>query len=189
MDDLQPLADLAVGVGLGGESGAGQRVGIAAQRAAFDCKHIGRRRRPQIVNQLTHRGETNRHAVRIDHGEAKACPHQKVTRGADIDLRMNARRGTTAHMQIGGKHRLLELRQTARTGEGGQQKAIGAKRAPDQGERAGKIVDAVERARGKHEVEGGVGEGQPVLVALHSTAVPRESVAGICARHRHALLA
>ena len=51
--------------------------------------------------------------------------------------------------------------------------------SPDERQRAGQIVDLVEHAGADDEVEAGVGEGQPFLVALHPAGGAGEGQAGV----------
>ena len=73
--------------------------------------------------------------------------------------------------------RRAQARQGTRAGQRAEEQAVGPQHAPDQRQRAGQVVDLIEHSRADHQVETGVGEGQPVLVRLHpaSRACPGEA--------------
>ncbi len=163
-----------------GELGNRRGEAEAPERAPAPCaKHVGRAHRPKIRDQPRERGEAHRHALDVGDRQGEAGAAQQVAGGAHVDLRMDMGRGFAAFGLLGGAHRASQARQAAGAGEGGEEQAVGPQRAPDQGQRAGQIVDAVEDADRDDKVEGAVGEGKAVLVALHAAGLGGEGGAGI----------
>ena len=109
------------------------------------------------------------HGQRLDIGDRQreAGADQQVARRAHVDLRVEPRGGPVA---LGLAERGAQRGQAAAADERAEEQAVGAQHAADQRQRAGQVVDLVEHARADHQVEAGVGEGQPVLVALHAAA-------------------
>lgn|GEM_PF-4547187 len=112
--------------------------------------------------------------------ETGAC--EKVSRGPNVDLRVNARR-RAALDRIGSTHSLSETRQAARTGKCSHEEPVGPKRSPDQSQSSGQVVDAIEDSNGNDEIEAAIGERQAVLVALNPVRTRREKRASVGGPH------
>ena len=139
-------------------------------------QHVARAHAAQVVHQPDDVAIADRQhvAVRHRHGEAGAA--QQVAGGAHVDLGMDMLAGPIA---LGGEQRGLEAGQAARAGKGRQHQPVGPQHASHQDQRAGQVVDAVERAAGQHQVETGVGKGQGVFVGLHAASLSRRQEGGI----------
>ena len=117
----------------------------------------------QVADEVHQRLESDVDRLDVDHRQSESGPGQQVAGGADVDLGMDSSRRRTRH-RVRGEHRPLQPRQAAGAGEGAEEQAVRPQRPSDQKQRARQIVDGVERARRDDQVEGAVGEGQPVLV-------------------------
>lgn len=87
---------------------------------------------------------------------------------------METRRRRLPFRRLGRTKRGAKPGQASGAGEGGEEQAVGLQGAADQGERSGKVVDGVEHADRDDEIEGAVGKGEAILVALDSARRGRE---------------
>ncbi len=67
-------------------------------------------------------------------------------------------------------------------GEGGKEQAVGAQSTPDQCQRAWKIADAVEHARGNDQIKARIAKRKTILVRLNPTGPCGEERSGIASR-------
>jgi predicted enzyme related to lactoylglutathione lyase len=188
VDDLESLGDLAVGVGVGSEVRCrGGQSGLSQRSPRPRREQVGRAHATQIGDQLPQRREADCDGFAIGDGERESGAAEQVTRRAEIDLGVDSRRsGFGVSEGFGGPHCGAKARQTARSGEGGKQQAVGSQRAADQGQGARQVVNAVQHADRDDEIEDAVGEGQAVLVTLNPRHARGEGAPGIDRDHVHA---
>lgn len=187
MEDVKLFDGFAVGIRLGRKGGGRGRQSDSPERSArAGLQDVGGGDRPKVPDQARQPGITDRDADRVGHGQREASAGQQVSRRPHVDLRVDARRCGKALGLVRREHGGAQAWQAARAGEGGQEQAVRAQRAPDQHQRAWQVVHAVKQADGDNEIEARFAERQPVLVALHASRGPGEPRAGIGEGHPHA---
>jgi hypothetical protein len=100
---------------------------------------------------------------------------------------MNPRR-SGSHGRIGCRHRAPQPRQASGAGKGSEEQPSGRSARPDQRESAREIVDAVQHADRKDQIERSVDEGQAILVALNTAGLVRKQPPGIAGKDLKASL-
>ena len=145
--------------------GALQACGAAA--AAFRRAAMTLPPPSALISSIRSRG------ARIDHGEEVGVGHGQREAGAleqaaivaHIGERRDAGAGAPLRLGLGLDQRPAQLLKRAPAEGRAHEQPVGVQRAPDLDQRAGEIVDAVERQPRDHEAEAGVPERQQILVA------------------------
>lgn len=177
-DDFKRFGRTTLCIGAGGKGRCQLGEGVAAQRHT-PGQQIARRHAAQIAHQAEHIAVANIQDLGIGHGQRKACAHQQITGGANIDLGMDARRRAVA---FGLTQAGTQRRQTAGCGKGGKEQPVRAQHAPDQGQRARQIVDGVKNTCRDHQIERCIGKGQAVLIALNAADGARKAEPSVKSR-------
>jgi hypothetical protein len=68
-------------------------------------------------------------------------------------------------LRLGLEESAAKLDERARAEHRRHEQSVRSERAPDLDQRAGKIVDAMEREAGDNEIKAGLSEGQQILIA------------------------
>ena len=171
-----------VGIRRGGKRvrGCGERA--AGERPAFH-EQVARRHPAKISQQPKHVAIAHRERLDIGDRQREPRAHQQIAGGAHVDQRVEPRDGPVGLRRA---QRGAQPGQAVAADEGAEKQPVRAQRAADQAQRARQVADLIEHSGAYHQIEGGIGEGQPVLVRLNATRVRREEEAGIHPRHARA---
>ena len=191
MDDLEPLGGLAVGLGMRGEIGDRGGEPAPAERAAGRARE-GCWSRPSRAGRrpagAARRSGPSRGSQSAT-GRAKPARLSRSPAARTSIWGWICGRGLAAFAPLRRRASRSQPRQAARAGEGGEEQAVGPQRPPDQGSAPGRSLTLSSAPDRDDEVEGGVGEGQAVLVALHAAGARGERGAGIGGDHVEPALA
>ena len=150
------------------------------RRAAALVQHIGRAHAAQVAHQVERRRVAHGEPVDVDHRQRKAGALQQRAEFAHIGKRRNARRDAAFDLALGLREGLAQFGQRVAAEQRGEQQAVGLERAADLDERAGQIVDELQRQRRDDEIERAVGERQASSsAATRGRFAPRRRAAAI----------
>ena len=161
----------------------GKGVDHASEDAACQwlalLQDVGRRHPAQIAEQAPKIAVSDIESLDVRDRQRKACPHQQIAGGADVDLRMQSRCRAVGLSDAEGS---AQRRQASGTDERAKKESVGAQYAPDQRQCAGQVVDLVEHAGADYKVEAGVGKWQLILIGLDAVGRRGKRTARIAAR-------
>ena len=120
--------------------------------------------RAQVAHQSEDRIVAHRQPVAVDHRQREAGALHERAQFTQISEWRNARRDAALDLAFGGGEGLAQFGQAVAADQRGQQQAVGLQRAADLDQRAGQVVDELQRQCGDDEIERAVGKRQRLLV-------------------------
>ena len=135
------------------------------RRAAARNERIGRAHAPQIVHQAKRGIVAHGEPIDIGHRQRKSGALQQSAEFAQIGERRNARRERRLRSRFRRRRRIGAARSASRRrASAAINKPSGFERAANLHQRAGQIVDELQRQRRHHEIERAVAKRQRLLV-------------------------
>ena len=118
----------------------------------------------QVVQQRQRIGIVHRQRVAIGHRQREAGALKQPRGVENVGERRNPRRGAAGHLGLRGDQAGAQLRQRRPAEERAEEHAVGLQGPADLDERAGQVVDPVQRQWRDDQVDGPVLERQALLV-------------------------
>jgi hypothetical protein len=161
--DLEGLDHAALLVGPGGERPPGAFEPRLAERRRPRGEDIAEALCPEVRHKAFERAVSDAHrsAVRDRIGPPGAL--QQLRAGANVDHRVDPGGRSLA---VGRQHDPAQRRQASGADEAGDGPSAGSQRPADMDQRAGKVVDRVERGYARDQVETAEGKGLLLVEAL-----------------------
>jgi ComF family protein len=116
------------------------------------AQHVSHRSVPKIGEQTIDQGVGKIELGNIGDGQRKTSADKQISRRTNVHLRMKARNGGPAR-GIGEQGSPAQGRERTRAGKDGEERAVRAKRSPQERQSAGKIVNGIEGSACDHEIE------------------------------------
>ena len=127
-------------------------------------QHIGRAHAAQIAHQRKNRLVAHGQPVGIDHRQSEAGALQQRAQLAQIGERRDPRRDAAFDLAFGLREGFAQFGEAVAADQRRQQQAVRLQRAADLDQRAGQIIDELQRQRRHDQIERAVGERQGLLV-------------------------
>ena len=148
------------------------------------AKDIAAAKHPDLGHQIAGRWIDEREQFRVGDRHGEACPLQQRAIVAEIGEGGDMRARAAGLLSLRREQGLTQLMQGTAAERGAEEEPVRRQRPPDLDQRAGQVVDPMQRQPRDDEIEGCVSERQQILVASDRRARAEALRASARSRHR-----